>query len=77
MDKDICCKCGKDVSPIGTDYRMTGINVSVKLEAATPDKISYNNKQLGKYSNGLGECDVCICFECYIDGLFQIKKKTT
>ena len=26
---------------------------------------------LGKYSNGAGECDVAICFECYIDGLFN------
>lgn len=76
MDKDKCCKCGKDMSPIGDSPRIEGVRVTISLENPTPDKIAYINKQLGKYSNGSGECVVAICYECYIDGLFHIDKTT-
>lgn len=70
MDKDKCYRCGKDMSPIGDSPRIQGVRVRIELENPTPDKIAYNNKQLGKYSNGSGECEVGICYECYIDILF-------
>jgi len=38
----------------------------------TQENIDYFNLQLGKYSNGNGECKVAICYECYIDGLFSL-----
>ena len=72
-----CFKCGKDMdNPLG-DFTLWGcsVNVSVNVSAvspdATPEDIAYANRQLGKYSDGKGGCNVATCYECYIDGLFQ------
>jgi len=71
-----CRKCGKEMSRAGVDEpTIIGISVEIKIEPPqnTDSNIAYNNKQLGKYSDGKGECRVGICYECYIDGLFQVK----
>ena len=70
-----CYKCGKEMeNSNGKGYIFRGIDVNVTIEdnMKTPEQIEYNNLQLGKYSNGNGECHVAICYECYIDGLFQL-----
>ncbi len=33
----------------------------------TPENIAYNNRQLGRYADGNGECKVGLCYECEID----------
>ncbi len=73
-DPDICCKCGKDMSnPTGnTVIRGVSVRVQIGLDPTTQSDIAYNNKQLGKYSDGNGECDVSTCYECYIDALFGV-----
>ncbi len=48
------------------------VDVEIKLDPILPSDIEYYNKQLGKYSDGKGECHVAICYECYIDGLFKL-----
>ena len=50
------------------DCTFKGIDVNVILDGVqkTPENIAYFNKQLGKYSDGNGECHVAICYECYI-----------
>lgn len=48
------------------------INIKIDLDPILPEDIEYYNKQLGRYSNGKGECHIGICYECYIDDLFQI-----
>ena len=77
MAKEQCFKCGKDMALIsgGDDYRLTGVNVKVKLENPTPEKVDYNNRQLGKYSDGEGGCNVSICYECYVDGIFNLTQE--
>ena len=66
-----CFKCGKATNREDGGATIEGIRVTVKLDNKTPEDIAYNNTQLGKYSSGNGECEVCICYECYIDGLFK------
>ncbi len=55
----------------GTVLKGVVVTIDVKEEARTQANIDYYNKQLGKYSDGKGECKVGICYECYIDGLFK------
>ena len=80
-----CYKCRKEmgredgnltIKGIAVDVTIEGIAVDVTIEEPnrTPETIAYNNIQLGKYSNGKGECHVAICYECYIDGLFSIEE---
>ena len=69
-----CFKCGKEMDRKDGSPTVIGVIVDVTIEepVRTQETIDYNNLQLGKYSNGDGECHVGICYECYIDGLFQI-----
>jgi len=69
-----CYKCGKDMDNENGDYTIKGIAVTVQLagEQRTEENIQYANSQLGKYSDMRGGCDVAICYECYIDGLFLV-----
>lgn len=64
-----CWKCNKEMEK----FKLIGVEVKVQLDESqkTKENIDYYNKQLGKYSNREGECDVAICYECYIDGLFN------
>ena len=68
-----CSKCGKNIDNPNGSYTIKGIVVKVGFGNGqkTPENIDYANKQLGKYSNGEGECDIAICYECYIDTLFH------
>uniref|UniRef100_A0A6M3LTV2 Uncharacterized protein n=1 Tax=viral metagenome TaxID=1070528 RepID=A0A6M3LTV2_9ZZZZ len=68
-----CFKCRKEMGREDGGPTLVGISMQVHLEnhPQEPATRDYNNHQLGKYSNGTGECDVAICFECYIDGLFN------
>ena len=70
-----CWKCGKGMDNPNGDYTIKGVEVTVSLEGVqrTPENMEYVNGQLGKYADGDGGCHVGICYECYIDGLFQIK----
>lgn len=67
-----CWKCGKEMDREDGGPVMKGmeVNATVKISPGTQDDIAYYNLQLGKYSDGNGECRVAICSECYIDGLF-------
>ena len=69
-----CFKCHKELDREDGGFPIMGGEVKLRFEetAKTPENIKYLNEQLGKYSNGNGECHVAICYECYIDGLFQI-----
>ncbi len=69
-----CFKCGKEMERENSRATLKGIEVKVKinLDPILPEDIDYYNSQLGKYSNGEGECDVAICYECHIDALFQV-----
>ena len=71
-----CFKCEKEMDREDSNLTMKGIaiDVTIKEPNMTPETIAYNNLQLGKYSNGKGECHVAICYECYIDGLFSVKE---
>lgn len=75
-----CLKCEKEMArPEGDNGPIiAGINVRVRIipPETTPETIEYNNRQLGRYSDGNGECDVAICYECYIDGLFHVRYET-
>jgi len=68
-----CFKCGKDMERKDSGPTIMGIKVDVTIgePVRTQETINYNNLQLGKYSDGNGECCVGICYECYIDGLFK------
>lgn len=68
-----CQKCGKEMGREDSRATLKGIVIEVKmnLDPILPEDVDYYNKQLGKYSNGKGECNVAICYECYIDGLFR------
>ena len=70
-----CYRCGKEVDRENSRATIWGILVEVKIELdpILPEDIEYYNKQLGKYSDGNGKCEVAICYECYIDGLFNIE----
>ena len=81
-----CFKCGKEMDREDGNMTLRGICVDVTLQEGveaeeglvitgnlrTPENIAYNNLQLGKYSDGKGECHVAICYECYIDGMFNL-----
>jgi len=58
-----------DVSPAPDDPN------DISTVVVSQETIDYFNIQLGKYSNWNGECHVGICYECYIDGLFQITRR--
>ena len=71
-----CQKCNKEMGRAGIDDpTLIGLSMELKIEPPlnTPENIAYYNKQVGKYSDGNGGCCVGICYECYIDGLFQVK----
>ena len=74
-DNRLCRRCGKDMGRGDDGPTIKGIKVTVQLGETqqTPADIEYNNRQLGKYSDGNGGCDVGICYECYIDVLFGVK----
>lgn len=70
-----CRKCDKAMHRNdGNATTIVGIKVEITLTGKdnTSENIEYNNLQLGKYSDGNGECEVAICYECYIDGLFHM-----
>ena len=67
-----CYKCGKEMGRNDTGMTLKGIDVEVVMEVEDAATITYNNRQLGKYSNGCGGCHVAICYECYIDIMFGI-----
>ena len=68
-----CIKCGKEMDREDGGPTIKGVTVDVTMEEHSKETIDYNNIQLGKYSDGNGECHVGICYECYIDGLFSIQ----
>ena len=72
-----CWKCNKEMGRGSSRALLKGIEVQVKvaLDPILPEDIEYYDKQLGKYSNGNGGCEVSICYECYIDGLFHVGTK--
>lgn len=70
-----CWKCDKEMDREEGKRTIKGVTVDVSPEeGATEEEITYNNLQLGKYSDGKGGTHVGICYECYIDSLFQIEK---
>ncbi len=71
-----CWKCDKEMDREdgGTLLKGIVVTVNVKEGARTEADIDYYNVQLGKYSNGKGECEVGICYECHIDGMFNLKE---
>jgi len=74
-EKMKCFKCGKEIDRDDNEKLVIeGVAVKVILDEGqrTPENITYYNRQLGKYSNGNGGCNVSTCFECYIDGMFHL-----
>lgn len=71
-----CFKCIKEMDRDDGGASIKGVVVTIGFddENKTKETIAYNNLQLGKYSNGNGGCKVGICYECYIDTLFQLSK---
>jgi len=67
-----CMKCLKEMDREDGGVTLKGIEVTIRLDKSTPENIAYNNKQMGKYSDGLGGCVVAICYECYVDTLFHL-----
>jgi len=71
-----CYKCGKEMDRENSLATIKGIeieiDVAMRLEPVLPGDIEYYNQQLGKYSDGQGRCHIGICYECYIDGLFNM-----
>jgi len=70
-----CFKCNKETEREDGNLIIKGLSVDVTIEepVRTRETIDYNNIQLGKYSNGDGECHVAICYECYIDSIFHYR----
>ena len=66
-----CLKCGKEMGRTDGGPTIRGICsvVTMPEDSQTRATIEYNNLQLGKYSDGNGECHVGICLECDIDRL--------
>ncbi len=64
-----CLKCGKEMDRDDGGSTIKGIYSKVTIADKTQETIDYNNAQLGKYSDGNGECHVGICLECDIDRL--------
>jgi len=69
----ICEKCGKEMDRADGGMTITGIKVDVSIlpKDRTLENVNYYNEQLGKYSDGYGECHRGICYECYIDALLS------
>lgn len=69
----LCWKCSKEISRETSRATLVGISVDVKmnLDPILPGDIDYLNEQLGKYSDGNGECHIALCYECYLDGLLR------
>ena len=69
-----CFKCGKEMDREDGGLPLKGIEVKVSIQPSeqTREGIDYKNLQLGKYSDGGGGCNVAVCFECYVDALFQV-----
>ena len=69
-----CYKCGKEMDREDGGYVLKGKTVDTTIDEAhkTRETIDYCNIQLGKYSDGNGECHLGICYECYIDKEFGI-----
>ena len=67
-----CSNCDKEMDRTDDGMTLKGITVDVTIEESfrTQETIDFNNFQLGKHSDGNGECHVAICYECYIDSLF-------
>lgn len=73
-----CFKCGKRISRDDGGVEKKGQEVNLNIASyieITPVDIEYLNRQLGKYSDGKGGCDVAICLECYIDKVFGVKEE--
>ena len=72
-EKTKCWKCDKELDRKDGGTIIKGKVVTVHNESNTTQAdIDYLNKQLGKYNDGNGGCDVAICYECHIDGLFNV-----
>ncbi len=71
-----CIKCGKGMDREDGKFTLRGLEADVTIEESsrTKETIDYNNRQLGKYSDGKGECHLAMCYECYLDGLFHLTK---
>jgi len=69
-----CFKCGKEMDREdgGTPLQGIEVTIEVKEDSRSQADIDYYNTQMGKYSDGNGECHVAICYECHIDGLFNL-----
>ena len=65
-----CLKCDKEMDREDGKFSMRGKTFDVDIPEAfkTKETIDYCNVQLGKYSDGNGECHIAICYECFIDG---------
>ena len=72
-----CQKCNKEMDRDDGGATLKGIEVRVEVEPSqdTEGNIAYRNLQLGKYSNGKGESHIAICYECYIDSLFNTGRR--
>ena len=69
-----CFKCGKEMDREDDGSTLKGVEVAVSVTGPSEQTragIEYRNLQLGKYSDRGGGCKVAICFECYIDALFN------
>ncbi len=72
-----CGRCLKDIhrqedecvegKPEGGPVIYGKIVFYKKQHDIDPKDIAYLNRQLGRYSDGNGECDVRLCYECMID----------
>lgn len=68
-----CQKCGKRMNMRGMRIPLPGKRIRANfIYPLSQEEIEYRNEQLGKYSDDAGECDVAICYECYIDKEFGI-----
>lgn len=68
-----CWKCGKEMDREDGGTTLKGIEVRVQLteEHRSQADIAYYKEQLGEYSSDDGQCDIALCYECYIDRLFS------
>ncbi len=67
-----CWECGKQIDRADNGAIIYGIKIDVVADNITPQTLEYYNLQLGKYSNGVGECHVALCYECWIDHLLGV-----
>ncbi len=61
-----CNHCRKEMDR-DDDKALTIKGVTITVKCDNSEDIEYMNTQLGKYSDGKGECNVAICYECFID----------